>query len=312
MSQALAMLSPVEPTTADRIAGALVGGAVGDALGAPYEFEIPGPAAPQMKGGGTGPWAPGEWTDETQMTICIARAFAAGEGTVDGVGRRLLEWFHDGPKDVGHQTRIVLAAATDPAELPALAREHFANNPRASGGNTALARTAPVALAAPGDDTELARLARMVCELTHADPLCADACVLWSIALDRAIHEGRTDGVDDGLVCLPEASRAQWRGSIAQARTEGPEAFVPNAYVVRAFQSALSAVTRAAGFAEGMRIVLAAGHDTDTVGAITGSLLGARFGRSGIPREWQSRLHGWPGLGADDLADLALAVAQPR
>lgn len=60
----------------DRAAGALVGVAVGDALGAPYEFDMPGPAAPAMRGGGLGPWEPGEWTDDTQETICAAQVAA--------------------------------------------------------------------------------------------------------------------------------------------------------------------------------------------------------------------------------------------
>ena len=53
-----------------------------------------------------------------------------------------------------------------------------------------------------------------------------------------------------------------------------------------------------------------AGHDTDTVGAIAGALLGARYGRTAIAAEYQATLHGWPGIDANDLADLALRVAR--
>ena len=56
---------------ADRIEGALLGGACGDALGVPYEFgSAPLAAAvPRMMGGGLGPYAPGEWSDDTQMAV---------------------------------------------------------------------------------------------------------------------------------------------------------------------------------------------------------------------------------------------------
>lgn len=97
----------------DRAAGCLVGMAVGDALGAPYEFKIPGPDEPEMRGGGIGPWEPGEWTDDTQLAICVAQ----GRARPLDVGARFLAWFENGPKDVGVQTRAVLRAARRPDEL---------------------------------------------------------------------------------------------------------------------------------------------------------------------------------------------------
>ncbi|MDQ1423317.1 MAG: hypothetical protein QOD72_815, partial [Acidimicrobiaceae bacterium] len=61
----------------DRAAGALLGLALGDALGAGYEFGPPtDPATVDMVGGGRLGWAPGEWTDDTEMAICIARIAA--------------------------------------------------------------------------------------------------------------------------------------------------------------------------------------------------------------------------------------------
>ena len=63
----------------DRAAGVLLGQAIGDALGVPYEFGpkiAPGQA--QMIGGGLGPYAPGEWSDDTQMAVCIAEVTASG------------------------------------------------------------------------------------------------------------------------------------------------------------------------------------------------------------------------------------------
>lgn len=52
-----------------------------------------------------------------------------------------------------------------------------------------------------------------------------------------------------------------------------------------------------------------AGDDTDTVAAIAGALLGAAHGASALPAEWTEAVHGWPGLRADDLRDLARRVA---
>ena len=66
-----------------RVAGALIGSAVGDALGAPFEFgpagkfsaRFPSPArgsATEMCGGGSLGWEPGEFTDNTEMALLVA------------------------------------------------------------------------------------------------------------------------------------------------------------------------------------------------------------------------------------------------
>ncbi len=63
----------VTPEIIDRARGTLLAAACGDALGVPYEFAKP-PQEPEMIGGGLGPYAPGEWSDDTQMAACIAQA----------------------------------------------------------------------------------------------------------------------------------------------------------------------------------------------------------------------------------------------
>ena len=62
----------------DRAAGVLLGEACGDALGVPYEFQPPIAVSerPEMRGGGLGPYAPGEYSDDTQMAVCIAEVSA--------------------------------------------------------------------------------------------------------------------------------------------------------------------------------------------------------------------------------------------
>jgi len=102
----------------DRAAGVLLGSAAGDALGAGYEFGPVGPADPAMVGGGYLGWEPGEWTDDTQMALCVAEEAATGFLDPAAVGARFLDWFSGGPRDVGNQTRVVLSAGGSPALLP--------------------------------------------------------------------------------------------------------------------------------------------------------------------------------------------------
>lgn len=101
----------------DRAAGVLLGQACGDALGVPYEFgRLPLDTEPEMKGGGLGPYAPSEWSDDTQMAICIARIAATGADLTDDIAlnqiaKAFVDWRHDGASDIGNQTATVLTDA---------------------------------------------------------------------------------------------------------------------------------------------------------------------------------------------------------
>jgi ADP-ribosyl-[dinitrogen reductase] hydrolase len=305
----------------DRIAGTLVGLAAGDALGAGYEFASPPAGRAGMIGGGLGDWAPGEWTDDTQMAVCVARGLRPGTVDLDAIGAGFLDWYAGGPADVGNQTRAVLGAVTDPAALPAAAAEHYHRNPRGSAGNGSLMRTAPVALAfvaaAGAADEALAQAARAVSALTHADPLAGDACVLWCIGIDRALREDRLDGAWDGLDLVARVRRDGWRARLDQARTIPPATFNPNGFVVAALQAALAAVLQTPvprrhperHLEDALHAAVRIGDDTDTVAAIAGGLLGARWGADAVPPAWRELLHGWPGLRTADLATLALRAA---
>ncbi|WP_033328869.1 ADP-ribosylglycohydrolase family protein, partial [Streptomyces yerevanensis] len=141
----------------DRAAGVLLGAAVGDALGVPYEFQatLRDDQQPRMIGGGLGPYAPGEYSDDTQMQICIAKVAADGADlrtpeALDAIATNFQGWLSGGASDVGSQTRAVLGAAGSAPGAPgaamlAAARSFTAGNDR-SAGNGSLMRTGVVAL----------------------------------------------------------------------------------------------------------------------------------------------------------------------
>ncbi len=302
----------------DRVAGTLLGLACGDALGAGYEGR-PGPIeSPDMIGGGFGRGAPGEWTDDTAMAICVAEETATGSLDPHAVGERFLTWYRSGPGDVGIQTRAVLSDASSGADLPTRARDYFATHPGNAAGNGSLMRTAPVALANLGDDRALVSAAMEISAITHADPTAGEACALWCVAIDRAVREGRLDGIRDGLDLLAAASRDAWRERIEEAETRPPSSFRRNGWVVTALQAAHAAVHQtpipddvpARHLRDAIEAAVRIGDDTDTVAAIAGSLLGARWGCSAVPLTWRRRIHGWPGYRARDLVRLAILTAK--
>jgi len=223
----------LSPTLIDRAAGVLLTQAVGDALGVPYEFASPPADEPEMIGGGLGPYEPGEWSDDTQMAICIARVAATGADltsstAVDAVAAAFEGWLNGGASDVGTQTRAVLraaAGATGPAgiRLTTAAREYTASHPR-SAGNGALMRTSIVGLTRLHDRDHTAASARAVAAITHADRLAIDSCVLWSDAVRRAVVDGRLD-LTSGLDLIDADGRDQWASWIDEATGADPARF---------------------------------------------------------------------------------------
>jgi ADP-ribosylglycohydrolase len=320
---------------ADRSVGAVLAAAAGDALGAGYEFGPPlaADAPVGMVGGGAFGWAPGEWTDDTQMALGILGELAGGRTGTAGIEAAFRAWFASGPADVGIQTSVVLS---DPRPLAEAVADYAARHPDSSAGNGSLMRTGPVALAHPGDPPAIATTAREISLLTHADPDCPDACVLWSVAIDHTIHHApdsseRWDWCEPLRVALDQldpARRDRWARRIDEAATAPPTAFPKNGWVVHAFQAALAAICCTpvpAGPAPARHLVhtlgaaVRAGGDTDTVAAIAGAMVGARWGATAVPLRWRRILHGrTPRAGEvlragdlDRLARLAADVGRP-
>ncbi|HET9171520.1 MAG TPA: ADP-ribosylglycohydrolase family protein [Actinospica sp.] len=315
----------------DRARGVLLAAACGDALGVPYEFQptLDESEIPEMIGGGLGPYEPGEYSDDTQMQVVIARVAATGadlraDEALRAVAEGFLGWATGGASDIGAQTRAVLSAArgaTDPlAAVREAARATHERTGR-SAGNGSLMRTSVLALAYLNDRQALAEAARAVSSLTHYDPVAAEACVLWCEAVRVAVLEGPTE--DElpqspalGLDLLDEDAALRWKRRLDEAAAAEPQDFAPNGYVVPALQAAWCAIQSipipddnpGRHLGRALYAAVRAGDDTDTVAAIAGALLGAHWGASSLYPAWREAIHGWPGLREPELAALADAI----
>ncbi|WP_437035544.1 ADP-ribosylglycohydrolase family protein [Streptomyces sp. enrichment culture] len=186
------------------------------------------------------------------------------------------------------------AAVLDAAHLFAVGNDR-------SAGNRSLMRIGVVALGHFGDAAEMAQAATAVSALIHPDLDCADACVLWCSGIRTAVLHGTFEGVRAGLDLLPADRWEVWARLLDEAEAEPPHHVAHNGWVVHALQAAWSAITRTAvpklnlaensfparHFGLALGAAVWAGTDTDTVAAIVGALLGARWGCSGIPLAWQ-------------------------
>jgi len=301
---------------AHRVAGALIGSAVGDALGAPFEFGPPGqfsarfPAEArgsrtEMCGGGSLAWEPGEFTDDTQMALLVATSLLERGGLDEGdVFDRFRTWALADPPDIGTQTRLVLGSGR-PWEVAAA--EHFAASGHAA-GNGSLMRTTPAAVRFARDgQAATTAAARRLSMLTHGDPSAGEGCAVFAELVRVALDGG------DPLAALPATlelvapeHRDRWATVLAPTWTP-EQATEGNGAVWPTLGSAVWALRSGRTFADVLRLVIDLGGDTDTVACVAGGLAGAVHGITGIPMRWTSAVHGRVPGHADlrwELADL--------
>ncbi|MGY1662299.1 ADP-ribosylglycohydrolase family protein [Geodermatophilus sp. SYSU D00705] len=306
-----------------RVAGALVGSAVGDALGAPFEFgpsgqftaQFPQPARgthTEMRGGGSLGWEPGEFTDDTQMALLVATSLVERGGLDEAdLFDRFRAWLGGNPPDVGNQTRAVLGSGR-PWDVAAA--EHFARSGHAA-GNGSLMRTTPAAIRFAREGREATMdAARRISAVTHGDPSAGEGCAIFHELVRVAL-----DGDDPlafipfALMAVPDEHRDRWATVLAPDWTPA-DATESNGAVWPTLGQAVWALRHGRDFAEVMRLVIDLGGDTDTVAAVAGGLAGAVFGMGGIPVRWASVVHGRvPGHGEEvwrlaDLQQLAAAL----
>lgn len=321
-----------------RALGCLMGAATGDALGAPYEFEPPIAASEDigMIGGGQLGWEPGEWTDDTSMSVVILQVAAepglgeliTSEQSLDAIAAGWYRWARETP-DIGHLTGAVLGKAHElaveaghsvpgGADMHAAARDVYSNRV-ASAGNGGLMRCYSAVLPllrAPF--SEFLDGVITLNTLTHVDPDTIDAAIIWGCALRHAILTGQID-VRVGIFALAPERQATWDGIVSEALDAPPSYFSRNGWVQHALQGAISAVHHAGDipldkferrtyFAKVLEGAVRAGYDTDTVASIAGALAGAAVGYKGVDPLWRRGLHGWPGLGATELLALGEKV----
>ena len=311
------------PVIRNRALGSLIGSACGDALGAPYEFKPPlDPSIEVVMEGGSG-WEPGEWTDDTAMAIPILKAVSEGKdllesGTQDELVTAWYQWSRTA-NDVGIQTRQVLNSLREPMTAQdckdAATRVH--NQTGRSGGNGSLMRTVPVAIAYLNEPQKIWKVANAISELTHFDPEASEACGLWCLSVAETIKTGQMISPENFLSFLPSDRVEFWQELIDEAENRDAVEFENNGWVRDAFQAAWAINSKvlknpSLTFKDLLSDAVRVGNDTDTVAAITGQLLGAHFGFDNIPRDWATKLHGYPDLDLEGLRRIAVAAFEKQ
>lgn len=291
-----------EEAMRNRAIGALLGLAVGDAIGTTLEFRARDSYAPlaDMVGGGPFGLAPGEWTDDTAMALALADSLASDADLDErDLMDRFVDWHETGTYsctgrcfDIGITTQQALARWKRSGDPMAGSTDPM------SAGNGSLMRLAPVAIRHWRDRERLRDVAARQSRTTHAAPEAVDACVAWAELLADAIEgqprskvlRGRSGGYAGAIDGIMAGS---WRGKRRDAiRATG--------YVAHSLEASLWSVGASGGFESAVLRAANLGEDADTTAAITGQLAGALCGADAIPARWRQRV-AW----ADRISDLA-------
>lgn len=285
----------------DRFRGALLGTAVGDALGAPFEGrQMVDPSELERWSGADEPL---RWTDDTHMAIGVAESLVqVGGFDAAQMARRFVANYDAEPwRGYGAGPPRVFAALRDGARWDEPARELFGGT--GSYGNGAAMRVAPVGLLWCDNPSRAVAVARDSAAITHAHEQGRQGAALQAHAIALLVGQDRAPGWT-----LPADSAVSLRGTApdpafvhaldhalaapGDRTARDVIAVLGNGLAaVEAVPAALHAFLRYPhAFGSAVAYAVSLGGDTDTIAAMTGALAGAFLGAGAIPEPWRNRL----------------------
>lgn len=273
-------------TRLDRSIGIVLGLACGDALGRPVEFmssseiEAEHGTVTEFFGDGSHNQPAGTVTDDTNLALyLIANLLEHGEFNPDRYADQLVEWFESDPFDVGVTTMSSITWLQDGAPATEAGYKTLesrgANN---AAGNGSVMRCAPLAIAYPDDQQALQEISRKSSEITHADSRCTHGCAALNLTL-AAILNGSEEPLQDALVALSDDAPAELVERLSQIPDSLSEDDLKNSgFVLDTLEAALYYGLTADSAEDALVSAVNNGGDADTIAAITGAVVGARFG----------------------------------
>ena len=290
--------------------GMLIGLAIGDSLGAPYEFGYTSKEITELKDEVATmheavAYPKGSWTDDTSMALCLGQSLLdrSGYDSYD-VMKKYCQWVDDGymtydgkpADDVGRQ----VSEAIERFKVDPVIRK---DEPRSeAAGNGAIMRLAPVVIAMthPGHNcntiAECENLAVVQARETHYSEQAERAAKWLAIILQQVMSDINRHNLDAYIdkFCDERYGNGDlaWRdyGARIEADKNGDSFKDLGGYVHDSLAIAIWGMRWSDSFAAGMIRVICLGGDTDTNAAIYGQLAGAYYGYDAIPDGWKKGL----------------------
>ena len=276
-----------------RSQGALLGLAVGDALGTTVEFRARGefPPVTDLVGGGPFNLSPGQWTDDTSMALCLAESLITCRGfDARDQMQRYVRWARDGYLsstgtcfDIGNtisaalrkfgETGDPIAGPTDPS----------------TAGNGSLMRLAPIPIFYATDADAAIHHAGESSRTTHGAREAVDACRYYASLIVLALNGASKNEILDAPA-PPNTIPSVVNIASGAYRNKDEHDIHSTGYVMHSLEAALWCFARTENYADAVLTATNLGYDADTTAAITGQLAGAHYGVDGIPADWREKV----------------------
>lgn len=179
----------------DKIVGCLYGQAVGDALGLGTEFMSKDEVKRNYPNGLSEysqmvqdyhrkRWGKGDWTDDTDMMLCIAKAIIKDRCiNPKTIANNFKQWFKNKPMGIGRHTYNILALSDYESNPEKAAEIIWILSNKNSAPNGGIMRTSVVGLW----NEDVAENAERICKLTHTDTRCIGSCVIISELINHFV-----------------------------------------------------------------------------------------------------------------------------
>ncbi|SNX54055.1 ADP-ribosylglycohydrolase family protein [Thermoanaerobacterium sp. RBIITD] len=288
----------------DKIYGAFYGVAIGDALGATVEHERKENIVSKygvlkdIIGGGWLNLKPGEWTDDTEMTLAVAEGIIENKADpVPKIGEHFLRWAATNPYDIGGTVKTAIRSmwiynlSNYEWEIAAKKAHEWLDGK--SAGNGALMRTIPVGIVYK-DEIDIIKRSVAIAKMTHFDPKAGLTCAIYSLMVHYILY-GEKDKlrvlnksinfISESIVVNDEITKI-FEDIIEINKND----LIPNGYTINTLKCALWAFLESENPEQAIINAVNLGGDADTIGAIAGGLAGVYWGYKEIPKRWVKKL----------------------
>jgi ADP-ribosyl-[dinitrogen reductase] hydrolase len=294
----------------NRAKGALLGLAVGDAIGTTVEFMTRGSFAPvtDMVGGGPFNLQPGQWTDDTSMALCLGASLLEHGFDLNDQIDRYLQWH-----DEGYMSSTGTCFDIGMATSAALERYRATGESRAgsvrpdTAGNGSTMRLAPVVIYFQDTPEQALHYASEQSKTTHRARECLMACRLMAEIMLRALQ-----GLPKDQVLAPSQQYLPWTPAMqslanADYQAKAVDDIQGTGYVVKSLEAALWCFHTTNTFEACVLKAVNLGDDADTTGAIAGQIAGAFYGEAAISAHWKNQV-----AMATQISQMAQQLSEPK
>ncbi len=305
----------------NKIKSALLGVAVGDALGVPVEFKsrlsISKNPVTDMIGYGTYNLPAGTWSDDSSLTFCLAEALTQGFD-LNVIGQNFVKWKHENYwTPHGYVFDIGIATSKAISKLAKGEEPEFAGGfNETDNGNGSLMRILPLLFYLLDKPiNERFEITRKVSSITHGHIRSVIACFYY-LEFAKQIFEGKDKfeiyknlqtEIPNHLTSLAidQSEIAKFdrllKGDIAKLNENEIQS---SGYVLHTLEASIWCLLTTDNYKDAVLKAVNLGEDTDTTGAVTGGLAGLIYGLESIPEKWLQQIARY-----DDIENLAERLA---